>query len=251
MHVAPIVSRHADSIHGLAIRPPPISNGNPDTITAIMASLQLPHKDGLWPHSLALCDSLAVYGCGWLMITSSSMAVNLAGVLLPDHAMAISAHLIRECAHNTLFAVIQYNTRLGAALDWITGSCYARYHGLHREHLRHHVEHAAVIGFDYRRGVRAYPWLGLKDIRVGIAADPFVERRLVKELPTNSSATGTGNGRPISSASSRGKSNATTIHSKNYPMNSLPSFRRRSQSSNPAIQQSTKSNTLYLRSPPH
>lgn len=89
--------------------------------------------------------------------------------------MVISAYLIHECAHNTIFAENVHNARLGAFLGWITGSCYARYADLRRKHFRHHVERADVIGFDYRRRLPAYPPLAKLIAALEWAYIPAVE----------------------------------------------------------------------------
>ena len=99
------------------------------------------------------------YACGLALLTMPHIAINLFGVVLLAHAMVISAYLIHECAHNTVFAINIHNARLGACLSWITGSCYARYEDIRRNHFRHHVERADVIGFDYRRRLKLNPRL--------------------------------------------------------------------------------------------
>lgn len=124
-----------------------------------MYSLRLRYKDGLWPHSLALAYGVFGYACGLALITVPNVTVNLLGALLLAHAMVISAYLIHECAHNTIFVANRHNALLGACLSWITGSCYARYEELRRKHFRHHVERADVIGFDYRRRIGRHPLL--------------------------------------------------------------------------------------------
>lgn len=121
-----------------------------------MFSLRLRYKDGLWPHGLALAYGVLGYACGLTLITTSNIPASLLGVLMLAHAMVISAYLIHECAHNTVFVANHHNALLGACLSWITGSCYARYEDLRRKHFRHHVERADVIGFDYRRRIIRY-----------------------------------------------------------------------------------------------
>lgn len=140
-----------------------------------MHSLQLRYKDGLWPHGVALSYGLLGYGCGLLFISVPNIIVNLLGVPLLAHALVISAYLIHECAHNTIFAVNLHNARLGAWLGWITGSCYGRYEDLRRKHFRHHVERADVIGFDYRRRIPTYPLLGILIAALEWAYIPAVE----------------------------------------------------------------------------
>jgi fatty acid desaturase len=109
------------------------------------------------------------------MITNTHMATNLLGVLLLAHAMVISAFLIHECAHNTVFVVNLHNARLAAGLSWITVNCYARYEELRRKHFRHHIERADIIGFDYRRRMPYYPHLSKVMAMLEWAYIPAVE----------------------------------------------------------------------------
>lgn len=151
-----------------------------------MVSLQSRYKNGLWPHGLALCYGAFGYGCGWTLVAAPSIVANLPGVLLLAHAMIVSAYLIHECAHNTVFAANVHNARLGACLGWIVGSCYARYEDLRRKHFRHHVERADVIGFDYRRRLPAHPLLAKSVAALEWAYIPAVEimlHALVVVLP--------------------------------------------------------------------
>jgi len=132
---------------------------NDELPLTVMAIPRLRNRDGLRPFGLALGYGLLGYAGGLTMICASNVTVNLFGILLLAHAMVICAYLIHECAHNTIFAVNAHNARLGTALGWITGSCYARYEDLRRKHFRHHVERADVIGFDYRTRLDVRPLL--------------------------------------------------------------------------------------------
>jgi fatty acid desaturase len=124
-----------------------------------MLSLRLRYKDGLWPHGLALGYGVLGFGYGLALSAAPAVLANLLGIVLLSHAMVISAYLIHECAHNTVFAANRHNALLGACLSWITGSCYARFEDLRRKHFRHHVERADVIRFDYRRRIIKRPLL--------------------------------------------------------------------------------------------
>jgi fatty acid desaturase len=117
------------------------------------------HTDGALPNLLALSYVLTGYLCGFGLIMSSMPWANAVGVLLLAHAMVIGAYLIHECAHNTIFADNAHNARLGEALGWITGSCYADYEDVRHKHFRHHVDRADVVAFDYRERLGRYPAL--------------------------------------------------------------------------------------------
>jgi fatty acid desaturase len=64
--------------------------------------------------------------------------------------MVIAAYMVHECAHNTVFRNNKSNARLGALLNWITGSCYSAYEDIRHKHFRHHRDRADVVAFDYR-----------------------------------------------------------------------------------------------------
>jgi fatty acid desaturase len=119
----------------------------------------LRYEDGLWPNVLALGYAFFGYLAGLALILSSSLPLNLAGVLLLAHALVIAAYLIHECAHNTIFARNAHNARLGEILGWLTGACYGNYEDIRHKHFRHHVDRADVVAFDYRARLAAHPWL--------------------------------------------------------------------------------------------
>lgn len=117
------------------------------------------HDDGRLPNLLAFTWA----GGGWLLglflITRDALALNAAGTLLLAHAMIIAAYLVHECGHNTLFATNEANARVGKALLWLCGGCYATYEDIRHKHFRHHVDRADVVAFDYRPKVAQYPRL--------------------------------------------------------------------------------------------
>jgi len=115
--------------------------------------------DSRWPNTLALGYSIGGYLIGWLLLFSTSIALNLFGTLLLGHAMVIAAYLQHDLAHNTVFRNVSLNTRVGAALGWLTGGCYGRFEDLRYKHLRHHVANADLIAFDYRAFLQRRPML--------------------------------------------------------------------------------------------
>lgn len=114
-------------------------------------SFKLRYDDGFWPNTLALGYVLCAYGGGFALLLSGSWLAFVPGILLLGHAMAIAAYLIHECTHNTLFAEAADNARLGSLLAWVTGACYGDYADLRLKHVRHHVDRADVVSFDYRK----------------------------------------------------------------------------------------------------
>jgi fatty acid desaturase len=92
---------------------------------------------------------------GWAvsvaMIGAPGWPVALLGTLLLVHTLIVSAYLIHECTHGTIFARPADNDRLGIVLAWINGACIGPYDGLKEKHLRHHADRMDVVTFDYRR----------------------------------------------------------------------------------------------------
>ncbi|WP_101676094.1 fatty acid desaturase family protein [Alloalcanivorax mobilis] len=117
----------------------------------------LRHADGLWPNLAVLAYILVTYVGGWLLMAQPGWALPALGVLACGHGMVIAAYLIHDCAHNALFKKASDNARLGAALNWVAGGCYGTYEDLRYKHMRHHVDNADTIAFDYRAWLKAHP----------------------------------------------------------------------------------------------
>jgi len=117
------------------------------------------YADGLWPNTYALLYIVSAYAGGLYSITLDNLLLNVCGSLLLAHGMVISAYLVHECAHNTVFRNNRANARLGAALNWINGACYGDYEDIRHKHFRHHMDRADVVAFDYRPRFAEHPLL--------------------------------------------------------------------------------------------
>ena len=115
------------------------------------------HAGGLWPNLLVMTYTLAGWTLGVWMLTRPEPGWNVAGVLLTAHTLIISAYLIHECVHQTIFATPGANDRLGMLCGWLNGACLADYTGLKKKHLRHHADRLDVVTFDYRATLKATP----------------------------------------------------------------------------------------------
>lgn len=122
-------------------------------------NLKLRHSDGFWPYSLALAYVASAYFGGFALLIAGPLYLWLPAVLLVGHGMVIAAYLIHDCAHNALFAESTSNARLGELLSWISGACYGSYQNMRLKHVRHHVDRADVVSFDYRTFLKAHPLL--------------------------------------------------------------------------------------------
>ncbi len=143
-----------------------------------MGSLQsvFRYKNGAVPNILIIAYGSLGYGVGILLLTRAGMFWNALGVLLLTHALTVSAYIIHECTHGTIFAKAAGNDRLGAAMGWLNGACLAPYAGLKDKHLRHHVDRMDVVTFDYRAVLKASPaWLRRGVLALEWAYIPAVE----------------------------------------------------------------------------
>lgn len=91
------------------------------------------------------------------MMGSASILLNIAGVLLFSHAMIIAAYFIHECAHHSVFQNSRHHRWLGEILLWICGASYSNFNDIRQKHVRHHVDRADVVSFNYREKILHYP----------------------------------------------------------------------------------------------
>lgn len=131
---------------------------------------------GAWPNLLTVAYTFAGWAAGVWMLTLPWVSLNAAGVLLTAHALIISAYLIHECVHQTIFAAPVANDRLGALCGWLNGACLANYAGLKKKHLRHHADRLDVVTFDYRAALNATPrWVQKTVLALEWAYIPVIE----------------------------------------------------------------------------
>jgi len=117
------------------------------------------YANGVLPNSLALAYIIITYPLAlWGLAVSGGM-LYLVWCLLLAHTLVISAYLIHECIHNTIFRKSRHNRWLGQALAWLTGAAYTPYTKLQTKHLRHHADRVDVLALDCREILRARPWL--------------------------------------------------------------------------------------------
>ena len=91
------------------------------------------------------------------MMGSASILLNIAGMLLFSHAMIIAAYFIHECAHHSVFRDSRHHRWLGEILLWICGASYSDFNDIRQKHVRHHVDRADVVSFNYREKILHYP----------------------------------------------------------------------------------------------
>ena len=134
------------------------------------------HAGGAWPNLLIIAYTLGGWLVGVWMLTLPHPGLNVAGVLLTAHGLVISAYLIHECVHQTIFATPTANDRLGKLCGWLNGACVANYAGLKKKHLRHHADRLDVVTFDYRAALQSTPaWVRKTVLGLEWAYIPVIE----------------------------------------------------------------------------
>ena len=134
------------------------------------------HAGGAWPTLLTVTYTVLGWLVGVWMLTLPQISLNAVGVLLTAHTLIISAYLIHECVHQTLFATPAANDRLGKLCGWLNGACIANYAGLKKKHLRHHADRLDVVTFDYRATLKASPgWIRKAVLCLEWAYVPVIE----------------------------------------------------------------------------
>ncbi len=151
------------------------------------------YPDGLWPNTLALAATLVLYPLGFALILQSGWFWNALGVCSLVLSLTWSAYFVHEMAHQAIFKDPQTNARWGTLMNWLNGSCYARFDDLRRKHMRHHVERADVVTFDAKGFLLASPaWLRNTVLALEWAYFPAVEfimRAVVITMPFRTGGT--------------------------------------------------------------
>jgi len=120
------------------------------------------YADGVWPNLLGMSYATLGWLAGMVLLALAPGAWKLAGVMLTAHTMVIAAYYLHEFAHLSIFRTAQANARWGALMTWITGACYARFADIRNKHVRHHVDRADVLTYDYKALLQRYP--ALRDV---------------------------------------------------------------------------------------
>jgi fatty acid desaturase len=143
-------------------------------MTMLKQVFRSPH--GAWPNVAALAYTLLGYPAGIALLLAEPWYANLAGLLLTAHALICSAYFVHEFAHQSVFRSAEANHRWGVLMSWINGGCYAPFKALRRKHMRHHIDRADVLTFDYKAFLNRSPrWLRRLVIAAEWAWIPAVE----------------------------------------------------------------------------
>ena len=111
----------------------------------------------LFKNGVAFSFVFIGYPVGILMLFSSAWYVNIAGVLLTAEAMVISAYLLHELAHYSIFKSPKANEHWGNVMAWVNGSCFSTFKEIRDKHIHHHVDRADVLTFNVQHLMRDMP----------------------------------------------------------------------------------------------
>ena len=118
------------------------------------------------PNCLAFSFAILGYAFGVAMLFSTSIFVNIAGVLLTTQSLIINAYLLHEFSHWSIFKTPQANRNWGVLMSWITGSCYSTFEEVRSKHMHHHVDRADVLTFNVQHLMRDMPNIARNTIKV-------------------------------------------------------------------------------------
>lgn len=114
-------------------------------------------KLDLLKNGAAFSFVLLGYPLGIYMLFSHAWLVNIVGVLLTAETLIISAYLLHELSHWSIFKSPKTNQHWGNIMAWINGSCYSTFKEIRDKHMHHHVDRADVLTFNVQHLMRDMP----------------------------------------------------------------------------------------------
>ena len=112
------------------------------------------------PDLLAFAFVLLGYPLGVYLLFSSHGLINVLGLMLTAETLIISAYLIHEFSHWSIFKSPKVNERWANIMAWINGSCYTTFQSIREQHMKHHVDRADVLDFNVQQLMSAMPaWI--------------------------------------------------------------------------------------------
>src|SRR5579862_6930593 len=108
-------------------------------------------------HSVVLIYTVVCWIGAFALMGSTSIALNMLGLVLCTHAMVLAAYLVHEAAHQTLCVLPRANQWIGEAMNFIAGSSYASFERIRKMHIRHHFDRADLVCFDFKGFMRRHP----------------------------------------------------------------------------------------------
>ncbi len=114
----------------------------------------------------AFTFALIGYVIGVWMLFAANGFINFLGVLLTAEALIISAYLLHELSHGSIFKSSKTNQRWANVMAWINGSCYSTFKEIRDKHIHHHVDRADVLTFNVQTLMNSMPGLARNLIKL-------------------------------------------------------------------------------------
>jgi fatty acid desaturase len=114
----------------------------------------------------AFTFALIGYVIGVSMLFAGNGFINFLGVLLTAEALIISAYLLHELSHGSIFKSSKTNQRLANVMAWVNGSCYSIFKEIRDKHIHHHVDRADVLTFNVQVLMNSMPSLARNLIKL-------------------------------------------------------------------------------------
>jgi len=100
---------------------------------------------------------------GWLgsfaLMASHSIVRDILGIALCTHTMVLAAYLVHDAAHQTIFITRRANQWVGEAMNCIASSGCASFERIRHIHIRHHLDRADLVCFDFKDLMHRRPLL--------------------------------------------------------------------------------------------
>ncbi len=129
-----------------------------------LAEIQAVKADTL-KNIAAFAFAILGYVLGVYLLFSQLVWMNIAGVLLTAEALIISAYLLHELSHGSIFKSPASNKYWANIMAWINGSCYSTFEEIRDKHIHHHVDRADVLTFNVQHLMRDMPAMARNLIR--------------------------------------------------------------------------------------
>jgi fatty acid desaturase len=129
-------------------------------------TLALSYKYENLKNSLAFLFVISGYAIGIWMLFSPAILMNILGVLITAEALIISAYLLHELSHGSIFKSSKANHYVGNIMAWINGSCYSTFKEIRDKHIHHHVDRADVLTFNVQELMNSLPSLARNIIKL-------------------------------------------------------------------------------------
>jgi fatty acid desaturase len=127
-------------------------------------------------HSLVLGYVVAGFLGSFALMAARTVALDILGVALCAHTMVLAAYLVHEAAHQTLFSSRRANHWVGEAMTCIASSGCASFERIRHLHIRHHLDRADLVCFDFkdlmqrqpqvRRALQALEWAYIPAVEI-------------------------------------------------------------------------------------